>query len=284
MKLVQLRFIKLFTNIRFWIAIIFLVVSLGPIVNGLGELVSDLGVKINGFILPFYLSSYQLSTIYGIVIVLLFCDAPFTEENEIFIITRANRKRWFISRIAYIFLVSVLLILVFFIMLLIELFPNFVLSFNNWGDLLEQLLNTEIRKNYEIYIPVSQSIMNNYSPIQAMLYSCSLFILVSTFIGSVIFFINLYTNRILGSLVGIFFIFQAYFGKFGTINTTNITPYLWIDIGNFSNVSYNYLPTMEYAFAVLMILNISLWIVTYNKFMKNDINTVESIWLLKEEF
>ncbi len=279
-RLLQLSLIKLFTKARFWIGVVFIFLYIRPMLTDLSTYCAENDIKTSAYILPHLLSPAILLSIFGFVIVLLFSDAPFTEEDEIYKLSRSGRPLWLISKMLYILATSIIFFITMFIITLIFLFPNFSFA-NVWGDVLNVFKEPIVMLDLGLTpMPINSIIIDSYSPIQALLYSGMFFIFASFTTGTIMFVVNLYTNRVIGSSVGIFFVFFDYFVRnFGGSNSPAryLSPFTWVDISGFSNVNYPTLPSFEYAVIASIVLNLVLWITAYYKFGYSDVNTIEAI-------
>lgn len=271
------RLLKLFTNARFWIILLFGAFLAKDNVSGILEMISTTGVKVTPWILPFVFSTYSLVILYGFLIVLLFCDAPFTEENEMYIIIRSKKSLWLFGQTLYVAVVSIIFTLFILISSVIFLIPNIEFS-SNWGNIITTFAYGNDMFAYETPITISSKIIALFTPIQAMFYVCSIFFLLCIAIGSLMFMINLYSNRFIGIIISatlVLFVLLAINGSGFTF--VYFSPFSWLSINNVDFKSNNLLPNLSYIYFVLIFSPIICWVLSFLKFKKMDFKALESI-------
>ncbi len=281
LRLTGLRLRKLIFNLRFFIGIL-TIASLFILIQypNYSKMCSELGIKSTPWTMPFLLELGGVVTL-GIVIVLFFCDAPFTEENEMYIIMRTNRVKWLFSKIIYIFAVSVIIILIMFIFSVVYLIPNVGLS-ADWGDAIRlSQENITVMNDYNVRLGLFPEILDMFSPFTAMLFSCSFFVMASFFIGSLMFTINLYFSRVIGAGVGMFFVLLHGYTKLNIeADTIWVSPITWsglTQLNYLNSTSYLNKPSAVYALLFIIISCTAMWVVSYYKFNSCDFNTLETI-------
>ena len=63
------------------------------------DLSADLGVSSSIWQYPFLYSQYHLKLIFTLPLLLMFCNAPFIDQNALFLIVRCKRKAWITGQI-----------------------------------------------------------------------------------------------------------------------------------------------------------------------------------------
>ncbi len=235
----------------------------------------ELETKVTPWILPLLFPSTS-TILFGVMIILFFCDAPYTDDNEVYIITRVNRVKWILSMILYTFLVSVIILLLLFLISLAVVFPHFAISLE-WGDILRMLQDPETAFPYGVYISGTDPIIMDYEPLQAFAYSGGFFILASTIIGSIMFTVNLYANRIVGASVCMFIVLLDSFANSQGSAVLHFSPMSWANIMSLDYMYETANPSASLALAIAIIAITACWIISYVKFRDSDINTLETI-------
>lgn len=105
-------------------------------------------------------------------VVLLFCDAPFIEDEQPYIMLRSGRRIWFIGQMLYIVVASVLYLIVLYFISVLVLLPHIEWS-AEWGKLLSTFSQTSAAgaKN-GISIPFARVITARFDPIPAVFAVC----------------------------------------------------------------------------------------------------------------
>lgn len=272
--LTKYKLFKIITNIRFWVAIIFSIIYTNSYTYTVVEFAQENGISVSTWLLPFLFDYQYTITIYGIVIVLLFCDAPFIEENEAYLLLRTKRSLWFKAQICYTLSLSFIYTISLFIVSIMVVIFNIEFT-SSWGKAIQTVANTYPEG---INIGFNLRIISEYSPVEATFFSMLFFFLACFVIATIIFTINLYTNRYVGSALCISFSLLVIFVQ----NTTNFTllflsPLSWARL---TFVDFDYktnFPTPMYIITVSIIVSSIFWTIAYLKFRKSDINPQKGI-------
>lgn len=151
--------------------------------------------------------------VYGSFTLLLYCDAPFMDNHTPFVIVRSGRVAWLYGQLIYIIVAGLIYTLYFILASIFVLAPNLTFA-NDWGVILKTLAaNPSAGRQHNLVLTVfiSEAIVQQFSPLQAMLISLGLFWLTSVFTGLLIFTINLATGRSGGLCAAGAFICMSYF-------------------------------------------------------------------------
>ena len=87
------------------------------------DLSADLGVSSSIWQYPFLYSQYHLKLIFTLPLLLMFCNAPFIDQNALFLIVRCKRKAWITGQILYIIVSSAVYYLFIFLCTVITALP-----------------------------------------------------------------------------------------------------------------------------------------------------------------
>lgn len=157
---------------------------------------------ITPYILPLL---YDMNTMYMMfVMILLVCDAPFAQKNNVFINIRANMKSSFIGKLIYLFLTSVILQLTQFILCLIMLVPYLSFS-DNWGYIITKVVSEGFSEP-TLYSGFAAriSVIEEYTGFDALISQMLLNASFTFLIGMVAFFLNGMFKKYIGTMVLIF--------------------------------------------------------------------------------
>ena len=91
---------------RIWsiFALLFIVIQI--YVDDIKKLSLYLDCDIPVWIFPFMYSQYYTKVLFTVPIILLFCNAPFIDQNQLYIYIRSGRKKWLTGQILYIIAAS----------------------------------------------------------------------------------------------------------------------------------------------------------------------------------
>ncbi len=225
----------------------------------LSILCNNMGQKINPWIFPFLFAFRYMRIVFIVPVIFIFCDAPFVDTNQTYIMLRTKRSIWSVGQILYIIICS-------FLYTLLHLF--FTIIFNirymqwgiTWGDVLGSAGTSGIMTSLNIRyntVGISGSVIRYFTPMQAMFFSFILMWLSFVFVGMLIYVINIVTRtKGLGIIVAGFFVLlnaivdgKPYLYKF--------SPLTWSYIGCIDVGGRTQCPTITYVlFSYIIIITI----------------------------
>lgn len=247
------NFRKWQTDYRVWCIAVLLAVITAIYVDDMKKVSEILGTDIPIWIFPFLYSQFHTKLIFMLGVVMMFCNAPFVDKNQIFVYLRSGRYKWLCGQILYIFSSSA----VYFIYLLIISFLFTVFTGDlsmEWGKTLSTLsMNGNLRFTANApFIDISAKVITFFTPIQAVWFTFLLSWLGGIFLGLLIFLCNLLSNnRLVGILVSSFMvIICSIIENEGWEKLTCFSPISWttldnVDVGGLSNN-----PTFSYCMCV----------------------------------
>ena len=195
-----------------------------------------MGLSVSCWYFPFLTTGGMHQLFYFLGILILFCDAPFIDKQQMFVILRAGRQNWFRGKMIYIILTALFYFGVMFVISIIGLLPNVGFSME-WESVLEALsMGSELNEITGAH-EISRLVIMHLSPLQATLRAYVICVLVAVLLGFLIFYLNLFGNSNLGVGAGLFMILwnmfievlptQAYY------NMLYLSPVTWTDISIF---------------------------------------------------
>lgn len=227
---------------------------------------------------PFYVSQDIMVFVYGTITVLLFCDAPFYDGQTLYLLIRMRRGEWLLGQILYILMTSVVYTLVMILLHVLVLIPHVEWN-TDWGPVLYTLGNDpNVTLEHGIsMLPLNGQIMEIFSAGEAMVLGSLQYILVSSFIGMLIFCGNVMSNRTAGVfLAGAMVFFASFASGFGAfLFNSNIllwfAPVTWVSI-TFLNWGLDpTLPPVGYADSILVLCILIFGALAAWAFCKRDI-------------
>lgn len=131
-------------------------------------------------------------------VVLLFCNAPFMDDQQMFVLVRTGRLRWFAGQLAYIVAANLVYFLWTALTTVLVLIPQVGFS-TDWGGIIRMCAEN----NGLAGVVMHKEIVEAYTPLAACLITYGLNVLVGTLLGLVVFLGNMLGSRIYGSAVAI---------------------------------------------------------------------------------
>lgn len=234
------------------------------------------GYRITPWIFPFLIDSFifQLLIIFGIVF--LFCDAPFMDDIQPYLLIRSTRHDWILGKIYYIIVATFIFLLFVNISIILSLTPYMYYS-SDWGKVLATLAQTNASNMVQL-IAINKKILTNYTPFQAMTICFLLEWFCGIIIGLTLFSANTLLNKRIGILITsciplLDILFNAGFSSFSYhFSPTSMARLSILDTSGFSRY-----PTPQYAFIFLLFL-IGILLAGVILIMKNqEINVIERL-------
>ncbi|RDU24511.1 hypothetical protein [Anaerosacchariphilus polymeriproducens] len=228
-------------------------------------------VKATPFIFPFFFSDQFLLMLMMLGIVVLFCDAPFFDKTQLFIAVRCGKKVWACGQVIYLFLASIIYFIIIYMMSIIMLLPNIVLE-NNWGKIWNTLSQTDAVVTAEIYLAFPYKIIVDYTPVEAVLIVFILGVLVSLFLGLLLFFINIYINKAVSISIAMGFILITTRVAFLPPIVKYFSPVSWMSLNLISKTAFGNELSVDKVIGILVIMIIILVILCVNGVNKRDLD------------
>ena len=241
------------------------------------DLSADLGVSSSIWQYPFLYSQYHLKLIFTLPLLLMFCNAPFIDQNALFLIVRCKRKAWITGQILYIIVSSAVYYLFIFLCTVITALPSSELSMD-WGKCLYTIAysNAASQLGYS-FISVAGYVIDYFTPIQAVWFTFLLSWLMAIFIGLLIYFLNtISSKRYLGSIVsGIIILFSCYVEAFGSDKQLYFSPVSWSTLNQVDVAEKTNHPSFYYCIGVYCGLSLLLIVLllVFRKRWKMDIDS-----------
>lgn len=228
--------------------------------------------------LPFLVSDCLMGFYFLMGYVLLFCDAPFIDKLQPYVIVRIGKVKWAVGQIFYIMMASLVFVTMIQLMIIIALLPT--LSFSNeWGNILYTVSQIGFSGFYP-QIDIRYSIINTYSPVIATLLTALMLWLEGIFLGTLMFFANMRLGRTVGTGTGCFFAMMFLMIKSFIQNIPllwKITPTIWMEIADLTMQSVGRHPGLSYGITMLVILIVVLSISAVITIKRKPIEVLEQI-------
>ena len=243
------NFRKWATDYRMWTIAVLLVVMTFIFADDVRKNAAALNSDISMWIFPFIYVSRYMKLVYTLPVVLMFCNAPFIDKNQTFIMMRTSRVKWLLGQVLYIIIASAVYYL--FLFLLSVLSTVFIADFSlDWGKTFYTLANGGVKlPEGVVKVEISKIIVEYFTPIQACFFTFLLSWLAGIMLGMMIFFFNLVTqNRFIGIVISFGFVVWAFMVKdtFGLGRYRKFSPISWntldnLDVGGLTaNPSFGY--------------------------------------------
>ena len=123
------------------------------------------------------------------------------DGQHVFCLLRARKKNWIISQLLMLLFMSVIYVLIWTVGSLLPCLANTKWDLQ-WGKIWNTLAFTTTGTAYGLELDVSSSLINNYTPVQALLMSIGLKISACFLISICVFAGNMFLSAGFGTLIG----------------------------------------------------------------------------------
>lgn len=148
-----------------------------------------------------FLFSASICTLFlYLSVILMFCDAPFIDKQQLFVIVRSGKKNWFLGKILYIIFASIGFSVCVNLVCWIELFPYIGFE-NKWGDIALQIVRDSGGLGAAFHL--TERTFEMFTPRTAFILLFVIIMSTNIFLGLLIFFINLHKSRTYGSVAAL---------------------------------------------------------------------------------
>ena len=150
---------------------------------------NDYNMPMTIFIIPHLFSNIHFVFFYGLIVCYLFSDIYVISNEHLFEMLRLGKNKYLFGRIVLSTIQALWLYVSVIVTAIIMSFHNITWELG-WGRLIHALCNNNIENKYQIIATGHINIENNYNPFSALIYSCVITVLVSTFIALIIYCIG----------------------------------------------------------------------------------------------
>lgn len=271
------NFRKWLTDYRIWVIAAILLILVHENVKNLTDFSKTAGVASSIWIFPFLYSQYHQKLIFTMPLILIFCNAPFTDSNSIFVIKRSGKFLNALGQITYVVIAAFIYYLFIFLTSFIFSMPHGEFS-NEWGKILNIIAYTTAASNAGYhFLDASGFVMTYFTPIMACWFTFLMSWLSGILIGLIIYVFNLISQtRYMGCIAGgIVIIYSSFAATFGTKKSLYFSPVSWntlnnIDVGKLTNN-----PSFAYCMSVYLISILILTAVILFISKKRAIDTIK---------
>ncbi len=204
---------------------------------------------------PFLYTQSFMVLIFTMPVVLMFCNAPFLDKNQTFVMMRTTRTKWLCGQLLYIILASAVYYL--FIFLLSLLSTVFIAEPSlDWGGTFYSLAYGRMQWDGVPSVRIPKLIVEYFTPIQACWFTFLLSWIGGVFLGMIVFFFNLITQtRSIGTVVATAFVVWGAWVRFsdGIQRYRKLSPISWITVDYIDVGGMTVYPTLSYCLTVFSV-------------------------------
>lgn len=226
---------------------------------------------------PIFMSNQGCVLILFLLAVLLFCDAPFLENSEPFILIRSGRKSWLIAQCLYVITLSAFYVIHLLLCTYVSVFLHGAFI-PEWGDLIYSLANTNACDLVQLTIKISPQLLSRYTPGSALNISLLTSFLVVSFIGSIMFCVNLSVHRTVGTVLGSLFVLEQFLASNASgYSFYYFSPVSWVNLNVLNISGAGKTPSFPYVLVFLLGTSVLCWGISAYVFKKKDIQVLSTL-------
>lgn len=274
-KIAYMGMRKWAVNPRMWAAVIFTVLFIWIPVSGLREFALSQGYSVSNWFFPLVFHSPMTGILLYFGLTLIFCNAPFVDNHQVFVLARSGKNCWFLGQIYYIFVTSILYFMMVAVWCVVEFVPYVGFS-KNWELVLEYL--SIYGKDVGGVMQIPASVLQEFHPVQAFLLAFVVNVACGVLLGQLILLVNLYKSRGFGAVAALCLLLVSLTFSYvqGYANPVlYVSPFTWTDIEVFSRPQGG-IPGW-YAAVFLTGVNILLFALILHRSRSYDIEAMEEL-------
>lgn len=189
------------------ILLIFILVAIFVFTNlhGVLDFSLDVGIAVTPWAFPHITSDYICQLVIMAGAVALFCDAPFNNEIQKYILPRAGYTAWTVGQCTYIVVLSFFYVLTVLLSSILPLLSSMDFQ-NGWGKIWGTLARSSVGFDYGVLFSVDDYVIGVYTPLRATALSFILSWGCCVWLGLMVYFINDMTDSYIGTFISAGFV------------------------------------------------------------------------------
>lgn len=260
---------------RIWIVAIFAFLWMYHELHSIRSFADAASVPVTPWSFPFAFTNWHNVLVVVLMEVLLFCDAPFMNEQTPYECIRCGKWSLLIGKQIYIWIGAFIFAVFLWLMSLLCMVPDLEWSWQ-WGRVIKTLAYTDAGSVW--YTPLMPTmILRDYAPYVANIICVLLVALQAVFVGTVMFVLNSITRMggwgVVGGIVlaMILGLESPVLGYIPKPLLQHFIPTGWIDMGRIALTSQSSYPTYGYIFGFFALFMAFLYFLTYKMYRHKEI-------------
>lgn len=265
---------------NFWTPFILALAAVYEVAHPLRELGAKYSIPVNGFAAAFIWSDIFTVFILFLGIFIMFCDLPFKDNQQMFLLSRSGKRVWIFSQVLYVIFMSFAYMVFIFLSFCAFLIPHLAFDVKSWGKIMRSVAATGIGDSVKMKFTTSANVLEDFPPLEGFLYAFGMAFAGAVVIGLIMLCLNLIVKHNSGTVVSgglIFFYMLGYMGIGGFLHYY-FTPLWWCSINYADKHGISAFPDVSWIIAALCIMftvEIAVMYVFGSKRMKFVLDTKE---------
>jgi len=250
------------TNYRIWILLILTIIFVQCYTKEISAQALIMEIKISPWLFPFLYTDRYIRILFMLPLLFIYCDAPFIDKNQIYVLMRCRRKLWGLGQIIYIFMASAIYFSFVLAMTIILNIRN-IDYMDDWGKVLGTLAFSSVPLVKGTAVTISTYILTYFTPAQAMFFTWLLSVLCGGILGLIIYTCNVLSNTKGAGVTATGFLIILSAAASGSEKAQWLSPVSWTTLNKLDVGRLTHYPTITYVLAAYtaMIFILSIFIV-----------------------
>lgn len=258
------------TNYRIWILLILTMIFVQCYTKEISTQALIMEMKISPWLFPFLYTDRYIRILFMLPLLFIYCDAPFIDKNQIYILMRCRRKSWGIGQIIYIFMTSAIYFSFVAAMTIVLNIRN-IDYMNDWGKVLGTLAFSSIPLVKGTAVTISTYILTYFTPVQAMFFTWLLSVLCGGVLGLIIYVCNILSKTKGTGIVATGFLIILSAAVSGNERAQWFSPVSWSTLNKLDVAKLTHYPTITYVLAAYTIMILILSVCIVKAVVKKDL-------------
>ena len=231
------------------------------------EYVKQVNHPVSWCIFPFILSSHRFMAIFFFCMIYINTDVPFNQHTNMYQLIRTGRIPWAAGQVAGMILRYLFAVVMTAVMASLPFLGRMEFT-DDWGKVIYTLADInaswDFRLSHDLMFRFSYEVLFKYTPVQLMLLTISLCLMICIFLGLVMFFLSLFFDRIIAVSGALLLVIMLYFVQNAPPamkqHIAHYVPVYWAAVSLIESPSSGYyrLPSLTYMFTFLGVAIIAL--------------------------
>jgi hypothetical protein len=199
------RFIRAFSSFRVPLLLIMVSVFVYSNISQVAEIAAAAGYPAYPWGFAHLTNDFICQLVFMAAAVVLFCDAPFVDEAQLYLKYRAKHRPWALGHTLYIVVLSFVFVFVIWLVSVISLIPE--LGFGEgWGKTWGAISRGGLGTQSGLSFSASDFLMGKYEPTQATVFSFLLEWACVAWLGLLSYAVNLLSEKPIGTFLSAGFV------------------------------------------------------------------------------
>lgn len=255
-RLTKINLYKHIGSVNFWTPFILALAAVYEEAHPLGELGARYSIPVNGFSAAFIWTSHNTVFILFLGIFIMFCDLPFKDNQQMFLLSRSGKRAWIFSQVLYVLFVSFVYMAFVFMCFFVFILPNAAFDAGNWGKIIKSVAATNIGQSVGLRISITPNVLNDFTPFEGFLYSFGTAFATAVILGLIMLALNMIVKHNSGIVIsgGLIFFYMFWCAMPNGFLGYYFSPLNWCSIKSADKHGTSGFPDVSWIISVLCIV------------------------------